>query len=413
MASAFEITYSGIPLKGDYGMWTIPGTNTVYLLDSSNLSAVYYANLDISPAANRYFLTGVSDIQDLCIGDATTLYALSVSGPIIQIIVDGAGSPVSQTPMTGSDSIGDKYAFAFDPIASFFVVNVNVTSSYYKFQSGAYTLLTSTAPNLNGYIRFIAGSFYIGTSDTLVQTELVGTTLSVTSSIPFGAGSYPGQFVYEPESDVLYVVLRNSDGFTSIISSITHFALGPRGSPTTFYSSADSPPPNTFWGLTLSTVPSRLLYVANISTPYNFFAIGLPPPCLTSDMQILTPQGYRRVDTLRQGDRIRTPDNRIVRIASIFHTTIERTDKLTAPYIIPKDFVCPNVPSQDVRLSSNHLFFADGSWRLPIWEDTIRQENTGESVTYYHIACDNYGEDKLLCFGLPVDSWDRKTRPLE
>lgn len=351
MASVFEITYLGTPLNADYGMWTVPGTNTVYLITSADFSAVYYANLDVSPAATRYILTGISDIQDLSIGNSTTLYVLSISGPITQITVDGSGTPISQTPLIGSDSIANKNAFSFDPDASLFVVNVSLTSSYYIFQSGAYTLLTTTVPNATGFIGYISGSFYVALPNILYQTNLSGTTLSTVSSIPFAGGSNLGQFVYEPNSDILYIVNRFSGGSTSIISSINHFILGSRGSPTTFYSSSDSPPPDNFWGLTISNTPSRLLYVSNTSAPFNFFAINLPLPCLTSDMEILTPQGYRRVDTLREGDSITTPDKRIVPITSIFHTTIERTDKLTAPYMIPKGFVCPNVPSQTVRLS--------------------------------------------------------------
>jgi Hint domain len=126
-------------------------------------------------------------------------------------------------------------------------------------------------------------------------------------------------------------------------------------------------------------------------------------------MEILTPQGPRRIETLQEGDEVLMPPSfdRVARIERFFSSTYIGTSE-TIPVRIPKDFFEPNVPDKDVLLSPHHAIFHHYKWRIPIQIEGLQQDTSflGKEFTYYHIALPEYEHDKLWCHNLPVDSWD-------
>jgi len=132
---------------------------------------------------------------------------------------------------------------------------------------------------------------------------------------------------------------------------------------------------------------------------------------LCRDTLLLTPTGYRNVQDLREGDIVLSPpDNRPVTIHKIFCEEIVG-DRSTIPYRIPQHFFGENLPSEDILLSCNHAFFWEGEWTFPSRVPGLRPDVSflGKSFQYYHVALPEYGQDKLWCSGLPVDSWDTDT----
>ena len=166
-----------------------------------------------------------------------------------------------------------------------------------------------------------------------------------------------------------------------------------------------------------SSSPNRLQnflsspFLASAYTSFSTLAefIGAAP-CLCRGMKLFTPQGPVPVEDLRAGDLVYAPpDNRSVPIVSI-HGSKHKGDPKNLPYRIPKDFLAPGVPDEDIVLSPHHMYFYDGSWRLPKFTGKLKKETEllGEEFEYYHVQLPNYYTDKLWCHNVPVDSWEKK-----
>jgi alpha-tubulin suppressor-like RCC1 family protein len=138
--------------------------------------------------------------------------------------------------------------------------------------------------------------------------------------------------------------------------------------------------------------------------------IPVPPPCFVKGSRILTPSGYRRVETLKNGDLVQTAKGKIVPV-TVLSTNVGNTSERTAPFRIPKDFISRGVPSRDVGLSPDHaVMIKPGAWmftktlgrHLP---EKVQQYNLGKSQTYYHVETPDYFKDDLVVDGMVVESY--------
>ena len=134
--------------------------------------------------------------------------------------------------------------------------------------------------------------------------------------------------------------------------------------------------------------------------------------CLAKGTQILCPQGYALIETLRKGDFVFTGDKRVVPIESIHNTMFHKTTKQTAPYTIEKDAFGKNCPPNSLQVSGRHAVqIAEGLWEMP--EEAaksnplVKQAPLGESVSYYHVALPDYAKDTLVANGQIVESLNK------
>jgi hypothetical protein len=135
---------------------------------------------------------------------------------------------------------------------------------------------------------------------------------------------------------------------------------------------------------------------------------GGSPVCLVKGTQILTPSGYKSIETLKKGDIVST-EYKSVSIINIHSLHYETTDKLSAPYTICKNAFGNNCPPNKIIVSGRHAIqLRPGIWEIPaeaskenklVFQDTI-----GESVTYYHIELPDYAKDNLIANGQIVES---------
>ena len=152
------------------------------------------------------------------------------------------------------------------------------------------------------------------------------------------------------------------------------------------------------------------LYVADFALG-NLGRYALETPCFCKDTLLLTCTGYRKVQDLQEGVTVLCPpDNRPVTIRKIFCEEIVG-DFTTIPYRLPQHFFGENLPRDDIWISRNHAFFCQGQWRLPYRVPGLHPDTSflGKLFQYYHVALHDYGQDKLWCSGIPVDSWDTDT----
>lgn len=150
----------------------------------------------------------------------------------------------------------------------------------------------------------------------------------------------------------------------------------------------------------------------NFNLINEFNNVGSVVPCLTETCNILTPNGYQNVSSLKVGDMVTTSDNRNVAIEKIFHSTVS-SFKVT-PRLIKAHQYGKNIPTIDTHLSDLHAYQINGIWKLPKNEN-LPKEWISNTVTYYHVKLPNYTEDFLVVNGLITEGWDglnpKETRP--
>jgi len=133
-------------------------------------------------------------------------------------------------------------------------------------------------------------------------------------------------------------------------------------------------------------------------------------PCFPEGTRILTPLGYKPVETIQDGYLVTTAANRQVPV-KVYKRIISSADKITAPYLIPKNSL-GSFPISDLRLSPLHAFrLQPDLWQIPEYvakqNKQIKQYGIGMPVTYYHLECPNYFQDNLLVDCSVVESYGK------
>jgi hypothetical protein len=132
-------------------------------------------------------------------------------------------------------------------------------------------------------------------------------------------------------------------------------------------------------------------------------------PCFVPGTRILTPEGYKAVETLRQGSLVTTADGRIVP-AKLYRTHLKTTTSISAPYTIPAGSFGLKT---ELTVSPMHAFqMRKGLWMIPAaaakLDAAVVQKTLGEPATYYHIECPQYFRDNLVVDGIVVESYSAK-----
>lgn len=132
-------------------------------------------------------------------------------------------------------------------------------------------------------------------------------------------------------------------------------------------------------------------------------------PCFVASSQLLTPTGYKSASDIKTGDILMTADGRQVPVKS-YSFTVEKADKESSPFFIPKNSISMGCPKADLRLSPWHAFqMKKGLWMKPMTAFElgypIQQYDLGKSVTYYHFEAPNYFKDNFVCENTVVESF--------
>ena len=144
----------------------------------------------------------------------------------------------------------------------------------------------------------------------------------------------------------------------------------------------------------------------------NTVTIANTAPCFPKGTPILTPSGYKTVETLQQNELVLTADGRPVPL-KLYGRLLSAATERSAPYFIPKGALGLNMPRTDLTLSPDHAFLVrKGVWMLPSKAATlsakVQQIGVGEPVHYFHVECPNYLRDNLVVNGATVESYAGK-----
>ena len=126
--------------------------------------------------------------------------------------------------------------------------------------------------------------------------------------------------------------------------------------------------------------------------------------------------GYKKVEEIETGDHVLTADNRKVKV-SMYRFKVASTTEETAPYTIQAGALGNYLPSRDLHISGNHAIQdSTGVWQIPKFlankNPQIQQHALGTSVTYYHVACENYLRDNLVAEGVTAESYNERRQPV-
>lgn len=141
--------------------------------------------------------------------------------------------------------------------------------------------------------------------------------------------------------------------------------------------------------------------------------IWLKAVCYAAGTNLLTPDGERAVEMLREGDLVITVEGeqqvtRPVRWIGWRHIDLTRHPEpsAVAPVRIMCGAIAEQVPHRDLLVSPDHAIYVRGQLvaaRQLINGETIRQETDWASVDYYHVELDQHA--LLLAEGLTAESY--------
>ena len=234
------------------------------------------------------------------------------------------------------------------------------------------------------------GPFQSGSPNTDGKTATVGVAFTYTAVNASGCVVYAGSTSNGPSSLTVSVVSNQ------LVLSGTPVSGDLSGSPYTVIMQATSS------SGTAGQLTFTFLLTINTTTA-----------CIVSGQRILTPNGYKLIDNIYNGDLITTSENKEVKVLN-YRGDFEFTTKDTAPYIIPKDSIYYGCPQKDIFLSKDHKIKTDFHWitpkQLSKYNKDVRQINIGKPVIYYNIETPNYLTDHLVLEGTVIDSLNSKNR---
>lgn len=148
----------------------------------------------------------------------------------------------------------------------------------------------------------------------------------------------------------------------------------------------------------------------------------LAVPCFTPGTLIETPDGPRRVETLRAGDTVLTLDNGPQRLIWAGQTELSSLRLALHPELRPIRIRAhafgPGRPARDMRVSPQHRILVDG-WQAEMLfgehevlvaaahlvnDHSVQRVEGPESTTYIHLQC--AGHEVLMSDGLPSESFN-------
>ena len=295
---------------------------------------------------------------------------------------------------------------------------------------GNYTIATSTLGSGTHSITAAADDTAGNTGPTSAAlsvtidatTPAAPSIISVTDDVALGTGPLPNN---ASTNDTDLTVQVGLSGTGAAAGDTVQLYNGsdtgaPLGSHTVLASDIINGFANVQTGTLASTgtfdLTARLVdQAANVSLASSAFAVTEDPTavCFAAGTRILTPTGYRLIESLTQGDSVVTMLGEELsarpvqwvgrrRIDLIRHPLVETV----APVRIQRGAFADDMPHTELLLSPDHGVFVDDKLicaRQLINGTTIWQEKAWTTVEYFHVELDAHAI--LLAEGLPAESY--------
>jgi hypothetical protein len=160
--------------------------------------------------------------------------------------------------------------------------------------------------------------------------------------------------------------------------------------------------------LYISDYNNNAIRTLNLGTNDVTTFYGGPIPCIPAGQRIRTLRGDVRVETVKSGDYILTPDGRSV-VVKVYKTTV-LGNRHEAPYLIPANTFRPGYPKRDIQLSPKHkIQCGPDLWlsaeKAATLYPAITQIGRGSFIQYFHFETPDFLTDDLVVEGSVVESY--------
>ena len=324
-----------------------------------------------------------------------------VIGPAASVPVIATSNPV----VTSTDNVVAISSFAPAPSAN--ITNVAIAVARTTDQTIIATKIASPIP-LPEMTEISISKF--DTNGNPVSSILGDATTYDKVTVKLGLGA-TGKFgvIHTSASGTKTLIEANLDLLNATINTPVPFANLAGATATVVSRDATSVVLElltAFSGTTVSAAPSEP--GAFVQSGNNVVYEVTPLPCFVAGTPILTPNGYKAVESIRTGDYVMTADGRSVK-ATVYSREVGYACATTAPFHIPAGTFGKHQP-KDITLSPLHAIqIRKGVWEIPVDAarryPQIKQVGLGKPVTYYHIETSNYFRDNLVAAGAVVESF--------
>jgi hypothetical protein len=127
--------------------------------------------------------------------------------------------------------------------------------------------------------------------------------------------------------------------------------------------------------------------------------------CFLGNAPVMTPVGYRRIDSLAVGDMVRTADGRDVAIQRIKHQRVIAPSAAVNPYVIPKGTWGA---TENLAISPRHCVATPDRGMVEARELGLRQLSMKAAFDYYNLELPEW--DNMIVAGVEVESLAPKKR---
>lgn len=266
--------------------------------------------------------------------------------------------------------------------------------------------ITTTTYVLNGVTVYNLAKCGINFIQVYENHDPTVSIIDAIYNLSYNANASASNVLFTPASGAQYFWHISNAGGTFGASTL-HLGLqiDARGkTPVTLTNSANNPE-TVCYSYSSGTTPvyNQLpVFAVNTST------ITTQASCLDESTRVLTPDGYKLISEIKNGDIVISAEGRKCKVINnIIYKTIKNQSDL---YIIPKDSISINWPPEDVLLSACHKFlYKDNVFMLP-WDyatknNLCRIYNEKEFVTFYHLHLDDLTQDLVINGGFVVEGY--------
>lgn len=127
--------------------------------------------------------------------------------------------------------------------------------------------------------------------------------------------------------------------------------------------------------------------------------------CFNQGTNILTPTGYKLIETLNENDEILTGENNIVKIKSVINFSTSINNNL---FCLKKDSIDINIPNQDLYMSGHHAIKIKNEFHhiKCLYKNSEYGVKKIDNIKpkYYHIQLDNWFDHTIVANGIHSES---------
>lgn len=238
---------------------------------------------------------------------------------------------------------------------------------------------------------------------SLITTAATGFDTNATYTVKFILPENGGQTIVSSSiatGEIVYVPTTHGEVFSLTVDSSLYVLITGQTS-----IAVNSVEYNVGDTVLLGSKIFRVVFTGSVGLMAQNGDSNIYVPCIVEGQRVLTADGYRNVETIKDGDLVVTGEGRQVPV-KVYRSSIAKTTEHTAPISITMN-------DKTIRLSPHHAYKINvNGWMIPSVALTagfagVTQDELDQRVVYYHLETPNYLRDDIILEGCVVESYGR------